>query len=469
LLSTLLNQPRRSKRTQKQKEKPHPYADTDTLLKFIENGKQAEFRETPKFINNEDRLKLAKAVIARYDPEETDEGPGHKESNQEDQETALPTPPCSPSHQTQEQWLELLLEALAPDPRARRNLAEELIKKMGQDEMRQGPLEKEGYDQQVSHFRILKYVMENTDRLCYDKDDMNQTLFHIAGINGAQMAIMICLSVIDTCRCGSTVHAPGCRTVTHLLTEVDKEGYSPVGYAIIKSKTQAVSRMLNLLGNTGEEEIRKLLRKAITSSSGNNVDIIRELLTVRPAGTEKEYRTDVLKQDILQLAAKHFNSEVFEFLRSVGSAVLNSPHCSLIHYVVYIGQVEAAKYLLKQLPGLATKLHVHPDHAYEPGSNTTVGEQKLAIIAQGPASSAEVDEEKFPVLALYNGGDTELRDLIFETLMERLSISELREHLVGQTCKSSCQLCMWKYRTTTNRLRNRDGQRDLTRCHHPCL
>ena len=82
------------------------------------------------------------------------------------------------------------------------------------------------------------------------------------------------------------------------------------------------------------------------------------------------------------------------------------------------------------------------DPASGPGSNTTIGKQKLPILMQGLAPSAEVDEEKFPVLALYNGEDTELRDLIFETLMERLPISELREHLGGQNCKSSCQLYM---------------------------
>lgn len=231
---------------------------------------------------------------------------------------------------------------------------------------------------------------------------------------------------------------------------MDKEGYSPLAYAITKSKTPVVSGMLELLGNTSPEEIRKLLRKAITSSSGNNAEIMRELLTVRPAGKENKYRTDVLEQDILQLAAKCFNFEVFEFLLSIGSIFLSSLDCSLIHYVVYIGQVEAAKYLLKEFPDLATKLHVHPDHASGPGSNTTMGEQKSPILAQGPASGAEVDEERFPVLALYNGEDTELRDLIFEILMERLPISELREHLGGQTCKHSCQLSMWQCLTTIN-------------------
>lgn len=354
----------------------------------------------------------------------------------------LPTPPCSPSHQTQQQWLDLLLEALSPDPKAPRNLAEELIKKMGKDEMSPGPLEKQSYAQQVNHFRILTHVIENTYGLCRDKDDMKQTIFHIAAINGAQRAIMICLSVIDGC-CGRRyAHDPGCATVKSLLTSVDKEGYSPLTYSITKSKLPAVSGMLDLLGNTDPEEMRKLLRKAITSNSGNNVEIMRELLTVRPAGKEKEYRTDVLQQDILQLAAKCFNFEVFEFLLSIGSILLGSLDCSLIHYVVYIGQVEAAKYLLKEFPDLATSLHVHPDHTSRPGSSTTMGGHKSPILALGPASSAEADEEKFPVLALYNGEDTELRDLIFETLMERLPISELREHLRGDTCKQSCQLSM---------------------------
>ncbi|KAL6402599.1 Peptidase S8/S53, subtilisin/kexin/sedolisin [Ilyonectria robusta] len=324
-------------------------------------------------------------------------------------------------------------EALSPDPKAPRNLAEELIKKMGKDEMSPGPLEKQSYAQQVNHFRILTHVIENTYGLCRDKDDMKQTLFHIAAINGAQRAIMICLSVIDGC-CGRRyAHDPGCATVKSLLTSVDKEGYSPLTYSITKSKIPAVSGMLDLLGNTSPEEIRKLLRKAIASNSGNNVEIMRELLTVRPAGKEKEYRTDVLQQDILQLAAKCFNFEVFEFLLGIGSTFLGSLDCSLIHYVVYIGQVEAAKYLLKEFPDLATSLHVHPDHTSGPGSNTTMGEHKTPILALGPALSAEADEEKFPVLALYNGEDTELRDLIFETLMERLPISELREHLRGDT------------------------------------
>lgn len=459
-----------SKGTPKQKKKPAPYTDTDTLLGFIENRQQVEFRAAQKFINNEDRLKLAEAIIAQYLPGEPDEGPSDKEDDEDSQETVLPTPPPSPSHQTREQWLDLLLETLLSDPRASRILADELIQKMGQDEMRQGPLEKQSRGQKVSHFCILfTYVIENTDGLCYNKDNMKQTLFHIAAINGALTAIKICLCFINSCCSGHLAHAQGCSIVTSLLTSVDKEGYSPLSYATTKSKTPAVSGILDFLGNTGPEEIRKLLRKAITSSSGNNIDIMRELLTVRPAGTEKEYRTDVLDQDILQLAAKNFNFKVFDFLVTVGSTVLSSRDCRLIHYVVHIGQVEAAKYLLKNFAHLATKLHVHPDHACGPGSNTTIGEQNPLILTQGPASSAEVDEEKFSVLALYNGEDTELRDLIFETLVERLPISELREHLGGQTCKSSYQLCMSQCHTTTNRPRNRDGQRDLTRCHHPGL
>lgn len=211
MLAGFLNKPRRPKSTQKQREKPAPYTDTDTLLGFIENGKQAEFRATPKFINNEDRLKLAEAIVTRYHPEERDDGPGDKEDDEDGQETVLPTPPRSPSHQTQQQWLELLLEALSPDPKAPRNLAEELIKKMGKDEMSQGPLEKQSYTQQVNHFLIFTYVIENTTGLCRDKDDMKQTLFHIAAINGAQRAIMICLSVMD-CLCGGrNVHVPGAR------------------------------------------------------------------------------------------------------------------------------------------------------------------------------------------------------------------------------------------------------------------
>jgi len=469
MLEGLLSKRRKQKAT-KQNEKSITYTDTDTLLGFIENGKQTEFRAARKFINNEDRLRLGETIIDRY-PEEQDEGPVNREDDEEGQETVLLTPPRSPSHQTQEQWLELLLEALSPDPRARRNLAEELIKKIGQGEMRQAPLDKQSAAQQFSHYQILKYVIDNSDDLYCKQDEMNQTLFHIAAINGAQAAIKICLSAVDveSCCFGHTDHVSGCQVVTRLLTSVDKEGYSPLSYAITKSKAQAVGDMLNLLGNVGPQEIRKFLRKAITSSSGNNIDIMRELLTVRPAGTEKEHRTDVLEQDILQLAAKHFNSEVFEFLLSVGSRVMRSPDCSLIHYVVYIGQVEAAKYLLKKFPDLSTKLHFHPDHVSGPGSSTIIGEQRFTVLAQGLTSSAEGDEEKFPVLALYNGEDTELRDIIFETLMQRLPISELREHLGGQTCKSSCQLHMWNCCTTANRLRNRDGERDLTRCHHPSL
>lgn len=436
VLPSFLKQ-RKSKRTQKQQEKRVTYTDTNTLLGLIENGKQIEFRDTPKFINNEDRLKLAEAIVARYDPEEEDDSP--RDNGDEDSpETVFPTPPRSPPHQTQEQWLRLLLEALSPDPRALRNLAEELIKEMGQDEMRQDV-------QQMSHIRILTYVMESDDRLCYDEDDMKQTLFHIAAINGARTALIICLSVIEGCCDGRHIeHAPGCKMVAPLLTSVDKEGYSPLSYATTKSKTLVVGEMLNLLGNTSSEDIQKLLKKAITSSSGNNVEIMRELLVIRPPASEKKYRADVLNQGILELAAKHFNPEVFEFLLDEASTVLDSPDCSLIHYVVYIGQVEAAKYLLKKFPSLATKLHVHPDHASRLSSNTILSEQKLPILAQGLASTVEViDEEKFPVLALYNGEeDTELRDLIFEALMERLPISELREHLGGQTCKYWCQLYM---------------------------
>jgi hypothetical protein len=436
MLQGLLNKPRKP-RVPKQKEKPVPYTDTDTLLGFIRDGKQTEFRETRKFINNEDRLKLAEAIVAQYDPEEPDGAAVESECHGGDgEEAVLLTPPSSPLPQTQELWLGLLLEALSPDPRAPRNLAEELIKKMGRDEMMPVPLDEQTTAQQVIHFQILRYVIENTADLCEEEDDTRQTLFHIAAINGSRTAIMLCLSVIECCCEGRPVHTPGCPTVMSLLTSVDKEGYSPLGYAIAKSRAPAVSDMLNLLGkDTRREEIQKFLKKAITSNSGNNVDIMRELLAVRPvqAEAQKEYRKDVLEQDILQLAAKHFNSEVFEFLLGVGGSVLCSPDCSLVHYVVYIGQVDAAKYLLRKFPDLVTKLHVHPDHSAGLSSNIATGEQKLSIVAQGSAVNAEADEEKLPVLALYNGEDTELRDIIFEALMERLPISELREHLGGQT------------------------------------
>ncbi|KAH7303429.1 hypothetical protein B0I35DRAFT_415203 [Stachybotrys elegans] len=66
-------------------------------------------------------------------------------------------------------------------------------------------------------------------------------------------------------------------------------------------------------------------------------------------------------------------------------------------------------------------------------TSITINDQSLSILAQGPASGAEVEEERFLALALCDGKDMELRGLIFETLMKRLPISQLREHLGGQT------------------------------------
>ncbi len=81
--------------------------------------------------------------------------------------------------------------------------------------------------------------------------------------------------------------------------------------------------------------------------------------TVQPAGIERKFRTDVLDEDVLQQAAKHFNFEVFKFLLSVRSTVLASLDCRLIYYMVFINQIKAAKYLLKNFPYLATTFYVN--------------------------------------------------------------------------------------------------------------
>ncbi|KFA46532.1 hypothetical protein S40293_09874 [Stachybotrys chartarum IBT 40293] len=428
-----------------QKRKPDSYANLDTLLGSIKNEKQEEFKQSLGYINNEDRLTLAEAIVARYLPEDQDEGPHSRGDEVGDgQETAVPTPLRSHSRQTQEQWLDLLLDPSSPDPRAPRSLAEELIRRTGQHEARQSPTEDQ-ISQNFGRLQILKYLAENNTGLYRDEDEMKQTLFHIAAINGAKTATVILLSVIDVYR-----------EATRLLTSVDKGGYSPLSYAINKSKTLVVDFMLDFLrDDIGLEEIRKLLKKAIASSSSNNVDTMRELLAIRPASLDRKYRTDVdimhellkirpaspdrkyrtdiLEQDILRLASRHFNFQVYEFLLSVAGTVLKKTDCSLIHHAVYIGQVEAAKYLLKKFPDLATKLQIHPDHGPVPGTSITINDQRLSILGQGPAASVEVEEERFSVLALCDGKDMALRDLIFETLMERLPISELREHLGGQT------------------------------------
>ncbi|UNI23917.1 hypothetical protein JDV02_009708 [Purpureocillium takamizusanense] len=438
MVHRLLNKPLKPKASKKKRDKLVPCTDTKTLLEFIHDGKHKEFRAAPDFasINNEDRLRLAEAIVARYqscDPEDIDEDSDDSDDDGSGQETGMPTPPPSPPYQTREQWLEWLLEALSPDPRAGRNLAEELIKRMGIHESRQGPPEKHVHDQEVSHFYILQYVVENSHNLCYDQDEMKQTLFHIAAIHGAKTAIRVCLSVVSGCCDKPREHEPGCETVRRFLTTPDKGGFSPLGHAIARSKTPTVFTMMQLLGNTESDELRKFLREAITSTSGSNVDIIRELLTVRPLGDKRQYQKNIVEQEILQLAVIHFNPRVFEFLLAAGSAVLAGPDCSLVHYAVHMGRPEAAKYLLAKFPDLATRFHLHPDHVPAPSPSTAMSQSKVPMLAQGAGTASEVDEEKFSVLALYNGEDDELRDLIFETLMRKLPISEIREHLGGRT------------------------------------
>ncbi|XDG09918.1 hypothetical protein ABKA04_009533 [Annulohypoxylon sp. FPYF3050] len=391
IMDSILDKFSGAKGTRKLKKSPTQYTDPKKLLEYIKTGEQIRFRDAPKRINNEDLLMLAEAIAARYrDDEIPHEDTNGKKDNEEEGEMSFPTPPCSPSQQTLQQWLDLLLDASSPDPRARRNLAEELIKKIGKTE--NYAQDQNNNQTLINQVGILWHVIDNTDDLCYDKDNRNQTLFHVAAINGAKWGIKVCI-------------------------RATKDGDSPLSYAIIEGKKLVIKTILDLLGKSKSEDIRKLLKKAIGSRSGNNIEIIQDLLTSRTAGAEERYRTDVLTQDILQLAAKHFNFEVFEFLLNVGNELLKNESCNLIHYVVYIGQAGAAKYLLQKYPELVTKLHTHPDHAIP------------QTIVQWPNSSREVDEEKFPVLALYRGEDMELRDLIFETLMERLPISQLREHL----------------------------------------
>ncbi|KAJ6444913.1 hypothetical protein O9K51_03315 [Purpureocillium lavendulum] len=434
----IANKPRKTKLTRKAKVQSGSFADTSLLLGFIETGNQAEFKATSKSIRHEDRLKLAEAIVAQYDSEDTHEGTDGNKIGEDDQERdmeLLPTPPRSPPQQTREQWLELLLNALSPDPRARRSLAEEVIMQIGRHETSPSPSEQHSHIQQVGHFHILEHIVRDTPDLCVEEDDLKRTLFHVSAINGAVFAMKICLLGIENCCDGDPdhIHKPGCSVVTSLLTSQDTAGHSPIIHAIIANRPPSVCNMLDLLGTTDPAKTRTFLKEAIASGTGNNVDIVRELLSVRHAGPSRKYRTDILEHDILQLAVNNFNFEVFGLLIDIGGAVLAGPDCSLIHYAVYKGQAEAAKYLLTKFPDLATQRHVHPDHTPEPDLTTATGEQKRPSLAQGAGTGTDIEEEKVPLLALYEGRDSDLRDLIFETLMQRLPISELREHLVGQT------------------------------------
>jgi hypothetical protein len=429
ILQSLMNH-NRIKGGQKQKRPPVTYTDTDTLLGYIKKGQQTEFRTARKFITNEDRLKLAEAIVGIY-PDEDSATDLIEEDGEND--AVLLTPPQSPSDQTQEQWLELLLEAFAPDPKALRNLAEELIKEIGKIERKLASSEEQSSQtRRDNQLRILSYVVHNNENLCSERDEKEQTLFHIAAAHGAVTAIWLCLSAVRGCCNGEVSHHPRCPQVKRLLMTADMDGHSALGYAVVKKQQSAAKTMLNLLGNISPEEVRKLLRAAITNSGTNSVDIIRELLTARPAEEIARYRSDVLQQSTLQLAAQHFNLQVFQLLLDVGSAVLERSDCNLIHYVVYIGQLDAAKHLLKHYPHLATKLHIHPIHQPDQGSHA-VTRKEPPFGSQVSFLVSDADEEKLPVLALYKGNDVELRDLIFETLMERLPISEIREHLGGDT------------------------------------
>jgi hypothetical protein len=373
------------------------------LRNLIVAGKQAEFKEeVKKKVDNATWLSLATTIVEQHQVK-----PGASQSEVERTELL------------REQWLESLLEAFS-SPSASRNLADALIGLMGQHSV-QKPTEDEEITPEHAHqAQILQFLIENnTGLLLEDRNSVGQTIVHIAAINGAYFALEACDWILrGGCGCNDgSAHKPSCSGLYSMIHAEDKEGHTPLYYAVLKGKTAVVGYLLVLLPNQEDPaSLRKLLEIAIRNQSEAGEKIVHLLLLDRQSDTN-ECRKDIVREETLRHAVDYFRSEVFKLLLKLSTEDLSEKvDCNLLHYAVAKNQDEAAIMLLDRYPKLATTMH-RP----EGGSATPPGE----------------GDGKLPLLAFYqhSDADSDLRRRILETLVEQLPISGLREHLTGPSCK----------------------------------
>ncbi|KAI1136077.1 subtilisin-like protein [Hypoxylon sp. FL0543] len=414
---------------QKQPKAPlPPVINTNSLLQFIEEGKQDEFQKARKNIDNTSWLKLAGAIVKKYPANDTDDLP---RTNSSDANGNLSSKASQNRPQTQKQWLTLLLGTL-PNQAAPRNLADALISDMGQ----YGDERKSISEQHGNQARILQFILDNTPSLLRDRNSLKQTIVHIAAINGAYLALEACVWVLPAlCGCQSlSVHEPDCKELSAMLRAVDSRNYTPLHYAVLHGKTAAVVYILNQYQQQEPAEtIRQLLQIAISCKHETSEEIIDKLLLlpqVEGAGREHvegenegdpeadaavEYRRDIVQEDTLRHAIEHFQPNVFELLLDLSDENLNLDNCNLLHFAVSKGRDEAAIMLLNRYSKLAVQF------------------QPLGPISGLVGNAVSEDDEKLSVFSCLTCSNTDnlLRRRVLEALMEQLPISQLREHLTG--------------------------------------
>ncbi|KAI0539754.1 subtilisin-like protein [Xylaria digitata] len=418
--------PRRWNHQKQPKNLLPPVIDTNSLLQFIEEGKQEEFRNAKKNIDNTSWLRLASAIVKKYPASDVDELPRTSSLD------VNGNPPAEPV-QTQKQWLSLLLNTL-PNHAAPRNLADALISEMGQ----YGDQRKVITEQHQGQARILQFILDNTPSLLMDRNSLKQTIVHIAAINGAYLALVACEWVLlADCECHhESTHKPDCKELSAMLRAMDNKNYTPLHYAILHGKTAVVDYILHRYHQQEPvETIRQLLQIAISCKHEASEEIIRKLLLLRededsgqehpeeeeeagehPEGdTVEAYRKDIVQEDTLRHAVEHFQPNIFELLLDLSDANLDLDNCNLLHFAVSKAQDEAAIMLLKRYSRLAIQFQ-----PAEPSS-------ELA------ASGVNEEDRKLPVFSWLRSSDTDnpVRRQILEALMEQLPISQLREHLTG--------------------------------------
>ncbi|KAI0837188.1 subtilisin-like protein [Hypoxylon sp. FL0890] len=409
-----------------------PVIDTNSLLQFIEEGKQDEFQKARKNIDNTSWLKLASAIVKKYPVSSADELP---RTNSSDANGNLSPKLSQNRPQSQKQWLSLLLDTL-PNQAAPRNLADALISEMGQ----YGDQRESISEQHRAQARILQFILENTPSLLGDRNSLKQTIVHIAAINGAYLALEACVWVLPAlCGCQSesvheSVHEPDCKELSAMLRAVDSKNYTPLHYAVLHGKTAAVVYILNQYNHQEPAEtIRQLLQIAISCRHETSEEIIDKLLLLRPgegsgqepaegdtegnpeADTAVDYRRDIVQEDTLRHAIEHFQPNVFELLLDLSDTNLNLDNCNLLHFAVSKGRDEAAIMLLDRYSRLAIQF------------------QPVEPISQLMGNGVGENDRRLSVFSCLNCSDTDslLRRRILEALMEQLPISQLREHLTG--------------------------------------
>ncbi|KAM3509125.1 hypothetical protein MY11210_006464 [Beauveria gryllotalpidicola] len=401
------------------------------LLEYIMQGEQVKFDVAEKRLDNSTWLELAEAIVRHYLPTDYAGEPHHQ--GDEKGGGAVNHEQLHQSRQTQEEWLELLLKALPSG--SPRNLADEVIHKMGHYPDQSHPISQEHWGQA----QIFQCIIESNDILLDDaRNSRKLTLAHNAAKAGACISLQVCVGVLQQrCRCRQAneryygdgdEHDPSCVQLANLISAQDLDGHTPLYHAVAGSRAATVVYILKLSHSHLDAcTIRQLINISIQNKNSQSEEIIRELLQIRKAGCGTgadesvgdgkgtlHLRKDVVEEDTLRYAVEYFEPNVFQLLLSLVSESTKLLGSNVLHYAVSINREEAAIMLLNEYPELAVRFQ-------DPGINS-------------PSTPDGDDAQKEgSVLACHTEKDINnpLRRRILEVLTERLPISQLREHLTG--------------------------------------